>query len=142
MYILGGNDRDSKSKLGKTGRRSHFLTNTFLVVVELQFRGECCTVLGAQSLDSHKIDCYFFEIFICIGDIFVIFVKCGVEAIGLIFYQVLIKLIYPFFVSFLVAAIEWIRLVGLTRCALGGGAKLARRVVIGCASRNSCTVGS
>lgn len=63
-------------------------------------------ILGAQSLDSNKIDCYFFEIFVCIGNIFVILVKCGVKAIRLIFYQVFVKLIYPFFIGFLVVIIE------------------------------------
>lgn len=108
MYSLGGNDRNGKGKLGRTRRRSHFLANTFQVVMELQFREEYCVALGAQSLDSNEIDYYFFETFVCVSDIFVILVKYGVETIGLIFYWILVKLIYPFFVGFLVAAIGWI----------------------------------
>ncbi len=142
MYSLGGNDKNGKSKLGRTRRRSHILANTFQVVMELQFREECCAALGAQSLDSNEIDYYFFETFVCVGDILVILVKCCVETIGLIFYWIFVKLIYPFFVGFLVAAIGWIQLVGLAWCALGGGAKLAWLVIISCASCSACTVGS
>ncbi len=142
MYSLRSNDRDGRSKLDRMERRNHFLANSFQVLVELRFWGEYCTAPVAQSLDSKKIDCYFFETFVCVDDIFVILVKCSIEAFGLIFYLAFIKLICPFFVSFLVAAIGWIWLLGLARCTLGGGTKLTRWVVIGYTSCSAYIVRS
>lgn len=61
--------------------------------------------LIVQSLNFNKIDYYFFETFIYVSDIFIIFIKYDIKTFGLIFYWVFVKVIYPFFVSFLVIAI-------------------------------------
>ncbi len=106
MYSLEGDDRDGRGLFSRKGRRSHFLATAFQVVVKFCFRGECCAAFAEQSLDSNKIDRYFFKTLVCVGDTFVVLVKCGIEAFRLIFYLVLVKLIYPFFVGFLVATIR------------------------------------
>lgn len=59
-----------------------------------------------QSLNSNKIDRYFFETLVCVSNIFGILIKCDVETFGLMFYRVFVKLIYRFFVDFLVAVIK------------------------------------
>lgn len=65
--------------------------------------------LFAWSFDSNKIDRYFFKTFVWKGNILAFIINCGIKALGLIFYQIPINLIYTFFVSSLIAIIgDWI----------------------------------
>ena len=86
MYRLEGNDRDERSKLSRKEKKSYCLAIAFEIVVKFCFQEKYCIALVAQSLDSNEIDRYFFEILVCVGNIFIIFVKCSVKAFGLIFY--------------------------------------------------------
>lgn len=108
VYSFGSDDRDGRSSQSKKDRREHSQATAFHVVVELRSGGKDCATLDARSLDINKIDSYFVKTLVEVGHVVVFFLKHVMEALGLIFYCVIINLIYPFFIGFLIAAIRWI----------------------------------
>lgn len=122
MYGFRNNDGDRQGRLSKKRLRSFSYTASLYVIVQLGLREEKWAAFWVSCFNSNKIDKDLIETLVWIGYLFIFCFKSGVKAFWLIFYNIIINLIYPLFVSFLIATIRLVWLVqlmwrGLIRCA-------------------------